>query len=175
MNVDRARLEKDSVRSHYRLRPMRLEDVPAVMDIEQESFSNPWPEEAFLEEIRKNDFSHPTVACPISSGERLIGGYCVPWVVFNELHIQNVAVHLLHRGRGLGRHLVEEALGLGRLNGCRVALLEVRESNAIARALYVSMGFQEAGKRRRYYSRPPEHAIVYQKNLLLDDGNEARG
>ncbi len=175
MNVDRARLEKRGVHPLYRLEPMRLEDVPAIMDIEQASFSNPWPEEAFVEEISKNDFSHPAVACPISSSERVIGGYYVPWVVFDELHIQNVAIHPLHRGRGLGRHLVEEALGLGRLSGCRVALLEVRESNAIARALYVSMAFQEAGKRRRYYSRPQEQAIVYQKNLLHDDRDEARG
>ena len=175
MNVDRARLEKRSVRSLYRFQPMRLEDVPAIVDIEQASFSNPWPEEAFVEEIRKNDFSHPAVACSISSSERIIGGYCVLWVVFEELHIQNVAVHRLHRGRGLGRHFVDKALALGRLNGCRVALLEVRESNAIARALYASMGFHEAGKRRRYYSRPQEHAIVYQKNLLRDDRNETRG
>ncbi len=175
MNVDRARLEKRNVRLLYRLQPMRFEDVPAIVDIEEASFSNPWPEEAFVEEIRKNDFSHPTVACPISSSERVISGYCVPWVVFDELHIQNVAVHPLHRGRGLGRHLVEEVLELGRLNGCCVAILEVRESNAIARALYVSMGFHEAGKRRRYYSRPQEHAIVYQKNLLHDGRDEPRG
>ena len=175
MNVDRARLEKKSVRSLYRFQPMRLEDVPAIVDIEQASFSNPWPEEAFVEEIRKNDFSYPAVACPISSSERVISGYCVPWVVFDELHIQNVAVHPLLRGCGLGRHMVEEILELGRRSGCRVALLEVRESNAIARALYVSMRFHEAGKRRRYYSRPQEHAIVYQKNLLHDDGDEARG
>ncbi|HEX9726857.1 MAG TPA: ribosomal protein S18-alanine N-acetyltransferase [Vicinamibacteria bacterium] len=165
MSVEGARLERGSVRSLYRLEPMQLEDVSAVMDIEQVSFSNPWPKEAFVEEIRKNAFSHPTIACPRASRERIVCGYLIPWVVFDELHIQNVAVHPLHRGRGLGRHLVEEAVELGKRSGCRVALLEVRESNTIARALYVSMGFLEAGKRHKYYSHPQEHAIVYQKNL----------
>ena len=165
MSVEGARLGKESVRSLYRLEPMQLDDVPAVMNIEHASFSNPWPKEAFIDEIRKNAFSYPTVACPRASRERIVCGYLIPWIVFEELHIQNVAVHPLHRGRGLGRHLVEEALELGKRSGCRVALLEVRESNAIARSLYVSMGFREAGKRRRYYSHPQEHAIVYQKSL----------
>ena len=175
MNVNGAGLEKGAVRSLYRLEAMRLEDIPIVIDIEQASFSNPWPEEAFVDEVGKNDFSHPVVACPASSLERIVAGYCVPWVVFEELHIQSIAVHPRHRRRGLGRHLVEEALGLGRRAGCRVALLEVRESNAIARGLYLSMGFREAGRRRKYYNQPQEHALVYQKNLLHDDGDEARG
>jgi ribosomal-protein-alanine N-acetyltransferase len=164
MSVERAREGKESVRSLYRLEPMRLEDIPAVIHIEHASFSNPWPKEAFIEEIRKNAFSHPTIACP-RSHERIVCGYSIPWIVFEELHIQNVAVHPLHRGRGLGRYLVEEALELGKRNACGVALLEVRESNAIARALYVSMGFREAGKRNKYYSHPQEHAIIYQKSL----------
>ena len=166
MSLKNARLEKNNLHLVYRLEPMRLEDVPAVVDIEEAAFSNPWPEEAFIEEVRKNEFSRPMVACPVSAGRRTIAGYCIPWVVFKELHIQNVAVHSRHRGRGLGRHLVEAALDLGRCSGCRVALLEVRESNAIARSLYASMGFCESGKRRKYYRRPQEHAIVYQKNLL---------
>ena len=165
MSIERARARKDTASASYRLEPMRFEDLPAVLHIEHSSFSNPWPKEAFVEEIRKNTFSYPTVACLRISSERVVCGYCVPWIVFVELHIQNVAVHPLHRARGLGRFLVEEALELGKRNGCRVAVLEVRESNAIARRLYVSMGFRETGTRRKYYSRPQEHAIVYQKSL----------
>ena len=47
------------------------------------------------------------------------------------------------------------------------AFLEVRESNTNARQLYVSMGFREVGKRKRYYSRPREHAIQYRKEAPL--------
>jgi len=165
MKIEGAGLQNRSVREHYRLEPMRLEDLPAVVAIEQASFSNPWPEEAFIEEISKNDFSHPVVACAKGSRERVVAGYIVPWIVFEELHIQNVAVHPRHRGQGVGRWLVEEALHLGGRSRCRVALLEVRESNTGARALYASMGFHEEGKRRRYYSRPQENAIVYRKVL----------
>ena len=166
MSIERARHE---ARSLYRLEPMRLEDVHQIALIEEASFSNPWPPEAFRDEVIKNDFSHPVVARPLDS--ELVAGYCVKWVVFNELHVQNVAVHLEHRGRGLGRFLIEEALDFGRAAGCRAAFLEVRESNVNARRLYVSMGFREVGKRKNYYSRPREDAIQYRKEALdrLDD------
>ena len=114
MSVERARQE---ARSFYRLEPMRVEDIPQITVIEEATFSNPWPEEAFQDEIGKNAFSYPVVARPVSSspgGSDFVAGYSVTWVVFNELHVQNVAVHPQHRGRGLGRFLVEEALELGR-------------------------------------------------------------
>jgi len=169
MTLKGIRQVKDDVRSLYRLEPMRMEDIGKVLHIEQTSFTHPWPEEAFAEEIRKNTFSHPMVARLASSKERGVVGYCVKWVVFNELHVQNVAVHPQHRRRGLARHLLEEALETGKRSGCRAAFLEVRESNKIARHLYESMGFREAGKRRSYYSKPQEHAILYRKNLI-DEG-----
>lgn len=159
------RLQDRTLREQYRLEPMRLDDLDDVVAIEQASFSNPWPQEAFVEEVRKNDFSYPAVASTRALRARVVCGYLVPWVVFEELHIQNVAVHPRHRGRGLGRWLVEEALALGTRRRCRVALLEVRESNTVARQLYASMGFREEGKRRRYYSQPQENAIVYRKIL----------
>ncbi len=173
MNVERARHVGRDRRARYRLEPMRVEDIPQVALIEEASFGNPWPEQAFKDEIVKNAFSYPVVARPVSSspgGSDFVAGYCLKWVVFNELHVQNVAVHPQHRRRGLGRFLVEEALELGRSAGCRGAFLEVRESNTNARRLYVSMGFREVGQRRNYYSRPREHAIQYRKEAL-DEGD----
>jgi ribosomal-protein-alanine N-acetyltransferase len=173
MSVERARRVGRESRSLYRLESMRVEDIPQIALIEEVSFSNPWPEQAFKDEIRKNVFSYPVVARLVSSSSDFVAGYCIKWVVFNELQVQNVAVHPQHRGRGLGGVLVEEALEYGRAARCRTAFLEVRESNTNARRLYVSMGFREVGKRKNYYSRPREHAVQYRKDLL-DEGDEER-
>ena len=169
MSVERTRQVGQHSRALYRLESMRVGDISQVALIEEASFSNPWPEEAFKNEIVKNAFSYPVVARPVSSspgGSDFVAGYCIKWVVFNELHVQNVAVHPQHRRRGLGRSLVEEAFEFGRSAGCRAAFLEVRESNTNARRLYVGMGFREVGQRRNYYNRPREHAIQYRKDAL---------
>jgi ribosomal-protein-alanine N-acetyltransferase len=155
----------DRVRSLYLIEPMQLDHVPQAAQIEQVSFTNPWPPEAFEEEVRLRMFSHPTIARPVAYPEPFVAGYCIKWLAADELQIQNVAVHPEHRGRGLGRYLVEDALEFGRRAGCRIAFLEVRESNQIARHLYTSMRFQEVGWRKKYYTHPREDAIVYRKNL----------
>ena len=167
MSVERNR--HSDTGSLYRLEAMRVDEIPQILLIEEASFSNPWPEEAFKDEILKNDFSYPVVARPESSDSDFVAGYCIKWVVFNELQVQNVAVHPQHRGTGLGRFLVQEALDFGRLAGCNTAYLEVRGSNTNARRLYVSMGFREVGQRKNYYSQPREDAIDYRIDTLDRD------
>jgi len=95
----------------------------------------------------------------------VVAGYCVSWLVLDELHIQNVAVHPRHRGGGLARHLLKSALDEGVDSGARSAQLEVRASNAIALKLYASLGFCVVGERKGYYSRPREDAVLLHKEL----------
>jgi ribosomal-protein-alanine N-acetyltransferase len=148
----------------YVLEPMFEGDLSAVIAIEEESFSNPWTRESFLHEINKNPYSLPKVAR--TTDERAeVAGYCVNWRVFEHFHVQNIAVHPRHRGKGLGRYMMEQTLNEAREAGALDATLEVRESNTSAQKLYVSLGFKEAGKRRNYYSRPREDAILYRKDL----------
>ena len=155
--------------SLYVIEPMTIEDIPEVVSLERTAFSNPWSRESFVQEITRNPFSHPTVARTTRVGTRGIAGYCVPWFVFELVHIQNIAVHPAHLGRGLGRYILEHVLLAGRREGAIKAVLEVRESNEAARQLYLSTGFQEVGRRKNYYSKPSEDAILYEKDLL-DDG-----
>jgi ribosomal-protein-alanine N-acetyltransferase len=77
-----------------------------------------------------------------------------------------VAVALEERGRGTGRRLIEAALERVRQRGARECFLEVRESNVIARSLYERCGFQAIGRRRSYYTRPVEDALVMRRDLL---------
>jgi ribosomal-protein-alanine N-acetyltransferase len=89
----------------------------------------------------------------------------VSWIVFDEIHVQNLAVHPLHRRLGLARHLLEHALTDGRRSGADKAQLEVRCSNHPAMKLYESLGFRIVGERKDYYTRPREDAIVLLKEL----------
>ena len=150
--------------ARYELVPMNPSHLDEVSAIELESYENPWAKSAFESELGKNPVSWSRVALTTEAPAR-VAGYCVAWVVFEHLHIQNLAVHPEHRRRGLGRFLVLQALEEGRSRGATSALLEVRRSNAAARDLYRTLGFEETGTRRDYYSRPREDALILRKEL----------
>jgi [ribosomal protein S18]-alanine N-acetyltransferase len=87
-------------------------------------------------------------------------GYHCAWVVFDELHLQNLAVHPDWRRKGIGSLLVRHALELGRGKKTRTAILEVRRSNEEALGLYRKFGFEVVGVRRNYYPEEGEDALV---------------
>ena len=93
------------------------------------------------------------------TGKELVGIFAA-CIVVDELQIDNLAVSSLHRGRGIGSRLVAAGLTIGRETGCQVAILEVRSANLPARMLYLKSGFEEVGKRPRYYQNPPDDAIT---------------
>jgi len=125
-----------------------------VHAIEQEVFSDPWSTQDFRDCVT---FALFLVA--EAEGER-IAGYIVALDAADEGEILNLAVAAAGRRRGLGRALVEQTLEALRARGVLHVYLEVRESNASARALYASLGFSEVGRRKGYYRRPVEDAIV---------------
>lgn len=156
-----------SVLGGYDLLPMAHRHLDEVLAIERMSYTNPWPREAFVHEIARNPLSRPSVAS--ARGRPLeVAGYCVYWLVFEHLHVQNVAVHPRHRRRGVARLLLLGALSHGRASGARLAQLEVRRSNAAALRLYESLGFEPAGERRNYYARPREDAVLLSQCLPLE-------
>jgi ribosomal-protein-alanine N-acetyltransferase len=142
----------------WTIEPMNVDaDLDGVLAIEAECFVNPWTRDMYLRELQ-----HPSVARVFvlrMPGEP-VAGFCSMWLVFDELHINNVAVRPAHRRRGAGtallRHVLAEAARLGALR----ATLEVRASNQAARRLYERLGFREAGVRRNYYANPPEDALI---------------
>jgi len=104
----------------------------------------------------ENDFAFYLVAL---QGEKVVG-YGGMWIVLDEAHITNVAVHPELRGRGVGRALMMELLSRAVVLGAPGITLEVRVSNQVARNLYKSLGFVEKGMRRKYYSDNNEDAII---------------
>lgn len=146
--------------SSLALRDLTFGDLPRVIEIEQSCFSTPWQRSTFESLLHRADAD---LIGAFSGGELV--GYAVTWTIMDQSELGNVAVSPDARGRGLGRLLVETALGRIRARGSRECFLEVRESNRVARDLYEQLGFEGIGRRRRYYSRPVEDAVVMRKGL----------
>jgi ribosomal-protein-alanine N-acetyltransferase len=87
-------------------------------------------------------------------------GYVVAWFAGGQGEIANLAVDPAVRGQRLGSTLLDAALEQARSHRAEEVFLEVRDSNARARQLYESRGFAEVGRRRRYYRRPVEDAVI---------------
>lgn len=159
-------------------------DLPGILEVERLSFDNPWSLDAFERELSL-PFSRMTVATQTSTpaapaastktavcaadsiaGENagLIGFLC-RWLVADECHILNVAVHPQMRQHGIGKLLMQHALTEARAQHAQVVTLEVRRSNLAARALYRKLEFQERRLRRNYYG-PGEDAIVMELKLV---------
>lgn len=137
------------------LEPMREDDLAAVIEIERQSFSEPWSVGLFRHELRL-PFSRCLVAR--AEGQRVIGYVCW-WTVGDEVHLLNLAVHPRYRRRGVGRVLLGIVLDAAREAGARLVTLEVHHDNEAAQALYSAHGFVQTGIRRNYYA-PGKHAVV---------------
>ena len=90
----------------------------------------------------------------------MVGGYAIGLSAGDEGEILNLGVAPAHRGKGVGRVLIGGMLATLRARGVRTVYLEVRDSNAVARRLYESLGFREVARRARYYRRPVEDAVI---------------
>ncbi len=141
--------------------PMRSNDLTQVLNIEVSSFSLPWTREMFEGDLARPDLAVMLVArAADQSTPPPIVGYICTYLLTDELHINNLAVHPRWRRRGVARALLHAALDRGREDRARRAILEVRASNVAAQALYRAFGFEAAGVRRRYYTQPPEDALI---------------
>lgn len=121
---------------------MTAEHVAAVSAIEADSFVMPWRAEHFAHELAVGPIAVARVV--LLAGE--VAGYASAWRLAGELKINKLAIAASWRRRGLGRWLLERLLDEAAHAGCRVARLEVRESNRAAQALYLGAGFVVANR-----------------------------
>jgi len=126
-----------------------------ILYIEQYSFPTPWEIEAFVTELDR-PMSHVWIA----EEDRNLAGYICFWIVAREIHLMNIAVHPGRRRRGVGSRLLGKMKEIGKGADVREISLEVRPSNKAARAFYLQAGFQETGRRRRYYDDTREDALI---------------
>jgi ribosomal-protein-alanine N-acetyltransferase len=135
---------------------MTLADLEAVHAIERASFSVPWPDEAYRNELLTNRLASYVVA---RAGETIVG-FGGLWVMVDEAHITTFAVDPRWRRRGVGEWMLLALLDRATERHAREATLEVRLSNMPARRLYEKYGFRPVGIRPRYYSDNGEDALI---------------
>ena len=141
---------------------MTVDDLIAVHVIERESFSTPWPAQAYREEIEHNRLAHYIVA---RSGNSIVG-FAGIWLLVDEAHITTFATRSAWRRQGIGERLLAALLDLALARGAKEATLEVRPSNIPAKRLYEKFGFKVVGVRPRYYSDNNEDALIMTTDSL---------
>ena len=148
-------------------RPMKLDDIPRVHEIDVLSFSLPWPEKSYLFELTENPSTLAIVAEIVPCGTSpVVIGMAVVWIVVDEAHIATVAIHPEYRGNGYGKQLMAEMLHQSIQRGAVLATLEVRENNRLAQQMYTNFGFTTVGRRPRYYKDNNEDAIIMTLNRM---------
>ena len=137
---------------------MTSDHVQQVAQLEQLCFSAPWSENAVTSELT-NPLSCWLVAV---NGEKVCG-YVGSQAVLGEADMMNIAVDPDYRRQGIAKQLVEQLISELKETGNYQLTLEVRASNEPAIGLYEQMGFQQVGRRPKYYSKPTEDALILRK------------
>lgn len=148
----------------YVLTSATAADVPEVVALEAECYPDPWPVTAFAALPANERVFFQVARADERGGSRLLG-YVIGWFVMDEGELANLAVTPEARGRGIGRAMLQSLIDDATRRGVGDLYLEVRESNAAARGLYLAFGFEEIGRRRGYYRRPVEDALVLRRRL----------
>ena len=151
------------------LRPAESRDINDIVRIEQASFADPWSEESFRRILGGHSAIFQVMVIPPANE---VAGYIIAFAIGSDAELLNVAVEPRHRLQGLAGMMLDAVLIQLGANGVRTAFLEVRESNRAGLALYASRGFTEIGRRRNYYRRPVEDALVMRRIIGVAENDE---
>jgi ribosomal-protein-alanine N-acetyltransferase len=133
------------LRDEYSVRPMRLDDVDAILAIEQRSYPFPWSAGIFQDCIKVG------YHCLVMEVDGAVAGYTIFSVVVQECHILNICIDPRWRRSGLARRLLDCIFERAGCMDAGLIYLEVRPTNTAAINLYASLGFEQIARRRRYY------------------------
>lgn len=137
---------------------MTLEHLADICEISLFSFPIPWSYDSFKNELKNKLASYLVVV-----KENKVIAYGGIWVIFDECHITNIAVHPASRCYGIGSILLKNLLDKAYSRGAKEITLEVRVSNLSAQSLYRNAGFVEEGIRKNYYADNKEDALIMWK------------
>lgn len=144
-----------------KLTQMTEDDMDEVLDIEKLSFPSPWSKRLFLDEL-----ANPNSRIILAKDEkgRTLGFVCF-WIVADEAHILNIAVHPGFRMHGIAKRLIDHIIGFSKDVGVNYFALEVRHLNKTAIELYKGFGFKVAGIRKGYYADTGEDAVLMELKM----------
>ena len=155
-----------------RLRPMTLDDLPAVMVLEEELFApDTWTAEMYEDELSRSDTRYYVVAEFDTAdeddpdGEPVTVGYGGLIAYDDEAHVATLGVTKALQGEGVGSLLLDALLAEADRRS-PVVLLEVRADNEAAQRLYARRGFTEIGRRRGYYQPSGADAVVMRRKRV---------
>ena len=148
----------------YTVVPMTYDHVPQAAELERLCFADPWSERMLREHL--DNQCAAAIAAVGEDGTLL--GYAGLLVVLDEGYITNVAVRPAYRRQGIASDLLGVFERFARGHQLAFLTLEVRASNAAARALYEKLGYVQAGTRRNYYEHPREDAIIMTREFTYD-------
>ncbi len=157
--------EQQAAPKKPRLHPVRMQKNTAHLEgaaaLEALCFTSPWSAQSL--ELLTNDgigVGYLLTVPQSDSPEPFVAAYGGMLITVDEGQITNIAVHPDHRRRGYGAAIVHALLRHAKDCKLGSVSLEVRASNAAAIALYRAAGFVEAGRRKGFYAKPTEDALV---------------
>jgi ribosomal-protein-alanine N-acetyltransferase len=152
------------------IRPMKLEDIQTVRQIDVWSFNLPWPERSYRFELTENPASRSWVAeVKDKDGQKQVAGMLVMWQIIDEAHIGTLATDPEFRRQGIARRMLAYALLEAARQGIQKVFLEVRLGNTAAQALYKNFGFEVSSIRRHYYQDTGEDALLMTLEAIRPD------
>lgn len=153
-----ARIEafRVSLEEPLSFREATITDLKSIMNVENASFTVPWTEAAFRNEFIINQYAYYI----LTTYNDEVVGYAGIWLVLDEGHVTNIAIHPDYQGNHYGEALLREMIRIAKDRGVIRITLEVRVSNDIAQGLYKKLGFQNGAIRKNYYPDTKEDALV---------------
>ena len=150
-----------------RFRRMTLDDIEAVMQVEQDIYEFPWTDKIFSDCIRVG------YHCWMALQQQEVVGHAVISVTTGESHMLNLSIARLYQRRGFGKQFIEFLIEQAQEKQAQTMLLEVRPSNIAAISCYNSTGFNEIGLRKNYYpaAEGREDALLFARHIVAT--NEA--
>lgn len=134
---------------------MDEKDIDGVLEVSNLSFSSPWSRVSYEQEL-----SNSLARYFVAKVDDKIVGFIGTWIIVDESHITNVAVHPDYRNLKIASKLIESMLNYCKEKNCTAYTLEVRESNKAAISLYKKHGFKIDGIRKEYYQDNKEDALL---------------
>jgi ribosomal-protein-alanine N-acetyltransferase len=138
--------------------PIEDQYIDGILKVSMMSFPVTWSKESF-----ENELSNRYARYMVAVKDDTVVGFGGMWIIIDEAHITNIAVHPEYRGLGIGSMVMDSLISICSLEGVTAMTLEVRMSNLRAKNLYKKFGFVEEGIRKSYYEDNKEDAVIMWK------------
>ncbi len=140
--------------------PLETKHLGLCLELDQNTFQGLWTKSQWEREIRD-----PKRICIGAFESNKLLALCSGWCILKELHITVLIVNPLHLRKGLGTLILSSIIDRAKSQGINKIILEVKETNEPAKALYKNLGFKITGHRSHLY-RDGGNALIFMKNLI---------